>query len=252
MPPGPPARAGRMARVRGRLFEQVQAELLALIRDGNLEPGDPLPSEGDLAERLGVSRLSLREATRTLQALGVIESRPGRGLFVKGFAFDAILRQLPYSLGAGGAALRELLEVRQALEVSLVAKSAALLSASDLNELDGLLVEMARLEALSASTEEPDRAFHQCLFRPLGNRFLLDLIELFWNLHHGLASQMPGKTARVAERHRNIVSALRAGTDPSPALLDHFAEIWTRLGSIEDVPAERLVSHAPDLTGPAT
>ena len=67
---------------RAKLRDVVTTQLKSFIVDEKLMPGDRLPTESELAERFGVSRLSLREATKTLEFLGIIEARPGRGLTV--------------------------------------------------------------------------------------------------------------------------------------------------------------------------
>ena len=76
--------------------------LRALIADGALRPGDRLPSEGELCETLGVSRGSLREAIRTLGALGVLETRHGSGSYVSELrAADLLTMQVAWKYANG-------------------------------------------------------------------------------------------------------------------------------------------------------
>jgi DNA-binding FadR family transcriptional regulator len=80
------------------IYREVQARLRECIQANNLRPGDRLPSEAVLAAELGVGRPSLREATKSLQTLGVIEAQHGNGLFVAPFSFHPVIEQLPYGL----------------------------------------------------------------------------------------------------------------------------------------------------------
>src|SRR6266540_4729326 len=105
---------------RTSILDSVIQQLEGLIF-GGLEPGEALPSEGKLAEALGVSRLTVREATRTLQARGLLEVTQGRrprvaapnGALLGDF-FEIAVRRDP-------RALLDLLDVRRALEVHIAA-----------------------------------------------------------------------------------------------------------------------------------
>lgn len=101
-------------------YRQAQTAIKQYIEDHHLQPGDPLPSEGQLAKDMGMSRLSLREGVKTLEAVGILEARQGEGIYVKAFTFDSIFENLPYSFASDGQSLRDLLQVRTALEEGLV------------------------------------------------------------------------------------------------------------------------------------
>ena len=79
---------------RPRLYEAVAKELKTFILDGGLKPGDQLPTEQELCQRLNVGRATLREAMRQLQMLGLVESKAGRGTYVCGEARDSDLTRL--------------------------------------------------------------------------------------------------------------------------------------------------------------
>src|SRR5687768_10671068 len=90
------------------LYVQAQEQLKRYIETHNLGAGAALPPEGVLATELGMSRLSLREATKSLASLGVLEARHGEGIFVKPFSFEPILDNLPYGLFVYGKSLQDL------------------------------------------------------------------------------------------------------------------------------------------------
>lgn len=210
-------------------FVLAQKRLREYIDEHGLRPGDGLPSEGALAEELGISRISLREATRSLQTLGVIEARPGKGLFVSAFSFRPILDQLPYGLSVNGASLHEVLVVRETLEEGLLETAAERIGPDDLDELDALVDRMERLAGRELA--DADKDFHLRLFRPLGNELLTHLIEIFWVLSDRLRGSGLGAPAasHVAAIHRAIVTALRKGEGAREAMSAHFDDIRARL-----------------------
>ncbi len=230
----------------GDTFRAAQARLREYIDEHDLRPGDPLPSEAKLAENLGISRISLREATRSLQSLGVIEAISGRGLFVSEFSFRPILDQLPYRVAIGGASLHEVLVVREALEEGLIDMVAQQLAPADLDDLQALVDEMAGLEQAGGSLTEIDKAFHSRLYRPLENALVSSLIDTFWELFNRLYSSLPGeRAAHPARVHQDIVDALRAGEGMSAAMVAHFSHIRQRLEPLASSRKERAGDAGP-------
>ncbi|NIK54858.1 FadR/GntR family transcriptional regulator [Kribbella shirazensis] len=223
----------------GETFRVAQERLRQYIDDDGLRPGDPLPSEAKLAENLGISRISLREATRSLQSLGVIEAISGRGLFVSKFSFRPIIDQLPYGLAVGGASLHEVFVVREALEEGLIEMVAKSLGPADLEDLQALVDEMKRKEEAGESVHEVDKAFHARLYRPLENELVASLIDSFWELFNRLYSSLPGeRDPRPARVHQGIVDALRAGEGMYDAMVNHFSYIRHRLEPLASSPTE--------------
>ena len=216
---------------RSPIYLEAQARLRDFIQETGLGPGDRLPAESALAGQLGVSRLSLREATRSLQTLGVIEARHGNGLFVSAFSFRPLIDQLPYGLAASGTALEEILVAREAMEVGLMPAVARLNPALELAECAGLAEEMTALEAREESIAEVDKQFHLSLYRALGNPLVDNLIEVFWELFTRLSDAIPvppeGGRGVV---HLQIIRALQAGDAEAgiAAMQQHFDDIRVR------------------------
>src|ERR671912_516559 len=101
------------------LHVTVQESLRGYIEDNQLKAGDALPPEGYLAQQLGVSRNSMREAIKALESVGILETRRGIGVFVKAFSFDPLLEHLAYGLRGSLREVGELVEIRRVLEVAL-------------------------------------------------------------------------------------------------------------------------------------
>jgi DNA-binding FadR family transcriptional regulator len=210
------------------LYRQAQEQLKEFIRHRNLVAGDPLPPEATLAGELGMSRLSLREATKSLESLGVLEARQGEGIFVRAFSFEPILDNLPYGLFVYGKSLRDLFQVRLGLEEGLIGLLLERVTAADLAALDALVEEMAASARRREPIGEADRRFHLALFRPLENTLVLRLIELFWEAYHRLRREthpQPSDPRRVHRIHAAIVDALRSGERAAvdAAMAGHFA-----------------------------
>ena len=111
---------------RRRLYEGVVNQLQALISSGRLEPGDQLPSERALADQLAVSRTSVREGLRILEARGMLEARPGQGLFVRGRRTEEIVGILAAYLVRERESFLEVLDLREALERKAAERAALL------------------------------------------------------------------------------------------------------------------------------
>lgn len=226
--------AARERRVGG----QIQREVMQLILDRRLRAGAPLPTEVELMESLKVSRNSVREALKALQALDIVEIRHGYGTyvgqasltpFVDGLTFRTLARE-----GDDTHALGEILQVREVLEEGLIRRVAEVLSDAELDELEDVI---QRMEAAARSGEifpELDREFHEKLYSSLGNALVPQLLAAFWNVFHRVAG-VRGWTedpspAITARRHRDILTALRArdAEQAQRAMADHFRGIEAR------------------------
>lgn len=221
--------------MRAPLSQQAQHAVRQYIVDNRLAPGDPLPSEGELSTLLDVGKTSVREGIRGLQSLGVVEVRHGRGLFVSQFSFAPILDQLPYGLMIDDVPLRDVLQARRALEEGLIVQASAQLGDDDLDALDAL-VERMRTESIDGVVPaEIDNAFHQGLFRGLGNPLVLQMISIFWTIFdRATVGVSELHVHHTADDHAAITAAIRGG-DPDAmrsAVAHHFADIERNVGAL--------------------
>jgi DNA-binding FadR family transcriptional regulator len=224
---------------RSPIYREAQVKLRDFIRSRDLGPGDRLPAEAVLAAELGVSRLSLREATRSLQTLGVIEAQHGNGLFVSTFSFRPLIEQLPYGLAVPGMALGEILTAREAMEVGLMPAVARHPGSEELAECARLAGRMAELEAAGESITEVDRAFHLLLYKGLQNALVNNLIELFWEIFVRLGDAIPAPECGRAAVHQRIVEALQAGEpiESIQRMQQHFDDVRARAATLREPPA---------------
>lgn len=166
---------------RTRTFEHVLHQLEGMIRRGELRPGDRLPNERTLAERLNVGRPSVREALRVLEGLELITVRPGTGpssgSIVAGTAGSALSSLLGLHLALGHFDADELVEARLVLEIWSARTAAKQRTEAQLAELAAVLAE---LEAAVDDRERylaVDTQFHLTIASAAGNRLLRHLME---------------------------------------------------------------------------
>lgn len=231
------------------MARDIQERIKKLIIDQRLPSGAPLPTEPELMEHLGVSRNSVREALKALQAMGIVEIRHGFGTYVGPMSVAPMIEGLAFRTVAGHYrgedSLLQLLELREAVETGLVARLAGRVPDADLAELDAL-VDRMDAEAASpgaAVRAETDRAFHATLYRGLGNPLLGEVLEAFWDAFHRVRTDLvdvPQDPKVTCRQHREILDAVRSGDAlrAERAIREHFGNIRTRLGSpaSKDVP----------------
>lgn len=162
------------------LHVSVQESLRAYIIDNGLEAGAPLPPEGELAQRLGISRNSVREGVKALESIGVLEMRRGVGAFVKAFSFEPLLANLTYGLGDALTQIADVIAVRRALDCGTIDKILELIGPDDIRALRQTLDEMRTYAERGESFPDADGDFHRLLSRCLDNAVLTRLIEVFW------------------------------------------------------------------------
>jgi GntR family transcriptional repressor for pyruvate dehydrogenase complex len=200
---------------------------------GGLEAGETLPSEGQLAESLGVSRLTVREATRTLEARGLVEISKGRRPRVAapnsalvGNFFQIAVRRDP-------RALLDLLDVRRALEVHIAALAARRASNGDIADMQMSIRAMQAAEHDPEAFHAADVRFHENLAAASGNRLLVFLIEaLAEPLRASRLRSFAGHTARgggiedVIQQHQTILDAViaRNAKHAAQAMREHLKQ----------------------------
>jgi GntR family transcriptional repressor for pyruvate dehydrogenase complex len=196
------------------LTDEAIEKIKALIVAGEFAPGSKLPRERELAERLGLSRSSLREAVRGLALVGVLETRQGDGTYVTSLDAGLLLGAVSFvSELSSGPSVLELYQVRRILEPAATALAAALIGEEELDELERCLERMAGAQGIEAFVAA-DEAFHAVIRDACGNAVLSSLLSvlsggtLAARIWRGVHEE--GSLDATLRLHRNIVSALRA------------------------------------------
>nr|WP_295085868.1 FadR/GntR family transcriptional regulator [uncultured Roseateles sp.] len=217
-------------------YRQAQMEIKRYIEAQKLGLGDPLPPESVLAEKLGISRPSLREGVKALESLGIVEARHGEGVFVSAFSFDTIIENLPYSIVADGKKLVDLLQVRAALEIGVLDQVADQIGDEDKKRLRDIATRMLEAAQRNEQFDQEDGEFHSTLFRCLNNAFLSRLVDLFWQVFRRMnkASDFDSEQwslESTAKDHLHIVEMIERGDKAGliKAHQKHFHGIFTRM-----------------------
>lgn len=238
-------------------FEKVTAEKLAqsvskqielLILRGILRPGERLPAERDLAERMGVSRPSLREALETLEQKGLVVSRPGSGVFIAevlGSAFSPALIEL---FAAHDEAVYDYLDFRRDLE-SLAAERAARLGSD--TDLEVIATIFAKMESAHQKRNPADEAaldaqFHMAIIEASHNVVMLHMMRSMFDLlrqgvFYNRMMMFKNRMTRdmLLDQHRAINKAIQA-RDPAAARVAVSAHMdYVELALQEQARSER-------------
>ena len=208
-------------------YESIVEQVERAIADGRLKPGDRLPGERQLMESFGVSRSTVREALRVLQATGSITSRHGdpRGSMVIRYSPDLLTESIQRFARADASSIAELLQFRLSLESTACRLAARLHTEDDVAQLDEALAAMR--DAAEADNEfafwETNRRFddtlalasHNQMIRVCGNA----VAELMRGIELSRFSTDPDRQAHMrshVDAAAAIVAAIRKG-DPVEA-----------------------------------
>lgn len=183
-----------------------------------LEPGDALPTEAELCERLGVSRSSVREALQRLQALDIVSVRQGSGAVVGGLSLQPLVRTLVLRNSLHGdrlAAMREVVATRRVLDLGLGRKIVMTFAGKPHPDLHALVDEMERLARQGERFFDADMAFHRDMLQGVRNGLLEELTTSMWLVHMAALPLLPPVDSegmmQTALAHREILLAAERG-----------------------------------------
>lgn len=195
-----------------RLYQQVADQIRQFIQDGQYDTGTRLPSERDLAQQLGVSRPSLREALIALEIDGTVEIRMGSGVYV------AQERENPSAVTlAFGESPSELMQARIVIEGSTTLLAASRIKPAALSGLRSIIEGMRSEIAAGRRPLELDRQFHLLIVAQSGNSVLERIVgSLFDERYSPLAERLQDRTESqqswitALQEHEAILAALEA------------------------------------------
>ncbi|WP_445948308.1 FadR/GntR family transcriptional regulator [Sphingorhabdus sp.] len=208
-----------------RLFHSVAEQITDLIKDGVFPVGARLPGERELAERFGVSRVTIREAEIALQAIGRIEIKTGSGVYVsdKPPGDDS---QLP------DVSAFELTEARSLFEAEAAALAAQNISDEDIAKLGRFIMEMGSKDE-DVSTQA-DQQFHIAIAEASGNAAIVHTIKSLWRMREELPEVKAAyesvcelDTSTRTNEHQDIYDALatRNPLAARQAMRSHFRRL---------------------------
>lgn len=189
------------------LYEQLVERLRAHVDQAGLCPGDRLPSERAMAEQLGVSRASVRQATIVLEVQGLVEVRHGGGTFLR---TELTLEPLSAVIDRQRR-LPDILDAREALETKIAALAAERRTESDLVMIEDALELMASQVAAGELAEDGDRAFHAALTAAAHSSVLAQMMsDIGDDVHVSRRESLlqPNRPPQSLAQHRDIAASV--------------------------------------------
>jgi GntR family transcriptional repressor for pyruvate dehydrogenase complex len=214
---------------KNRVHEEVARQIEALILK-KLHPGDKLPAERELAEMLGVSRSSIRDAIRRLELMGLVEPRQGAGTVVREISPDALVSPLSNVIAHKRQLVGELLDFRRMLEPHLASRAATHASSGDIGAMEDILRRQSMKVRAGDLAVEEDSEFHYRIAMASGNSVVLKVLDVVMDLLRGTRErslQSEGRPQKSLAGHRRILAAIRK-RDPvaaQAAMRHHIEEV---------------------------
>lgn len=198
---------------RKNLPDQIIRQIRAMIEKGLLKPNDRLPSERELAEMLGVSRLPLREALKSLQSTNVLDVRPGEGYFVRGIETVRLLEFFEGKLNHEKDMLNDLKEARIIIELGAIDLACERRTEADIKRMRNSNEKMKK--AVNEDSEDVIKysmEFHNHIFEASRNGFLISIMACMNNaLYEGRFKSLKTINKRYLlayEEHNEMLEAI--------------------------------------------
>jgi GntR family transcriptional repressor for pyruvate dehydrogenase complex len=195
------------------MTDRVENTLRQYFKDNKFKPGDPLPNEMDMAAQLDVSRNVVREALSRLRMLGMIESKPRRGMIMAQPDLLAGIGKILNPLILSTDNLKDIFEMRLILEMGIAEFLFARKTKKQLKELEAIVEQQ---KDMSIGTKEEEVAFHGKLYEMTGNdtfkRFQILLMPVFDHVYSEYFNK--GVRAELAQpvTHADLLQILKKGT----------------------------------------
>lgn len=225
----------------GRLYEQIVEQIEERVLAGDLQEGDRLPTERELAEQFQVSRTAVREAINALVQRGLVEARPGRGTFVVYDTSQAVKHSLGLMMQIGQSGkLINLVEVREILEPEIAARAANRATEQHVAAMREAVEAMdATLNDADAFIAADDR-FHLALAEGTQNPLILTLVDPIMGLLHEQRKRVSlaeGGPERGQYHHKRILEAIvrRDSEAARDAMCDHLRQVREDIAAASDV-----------------
>jgi len=232
----------RLARVkRATVKEQIVVQLRDQIVRRVWPPGSKIPSENELTRRLGVSRVSLREALQNLASLGLLESRQGGGTYVKEYSGEILFNPLFPMLALDKTDVLNVLEYRRIVEKGTAALVAEKARTKEIEELEAAYRAMMRQKKNTHAFARADLDFHLALARATGNPIVIKVNDIIRNI---LSVSMDKIVLSLGvsdglSYHRRILDAIKAhDADLAESLMEEHI-----LKTIKRLQAEEWIRH---------
>lgn len=234
---------------KAKVSQSALRQISEFIRAGMYAPGDQLPSERQLAQQLGVSRTSVREALRKLEMIGLVEIRQGLGTFVKDPSSEKIQAALVPYLLTNPETLLKVFELREIIEVEAAGRAAERADAGQIAVMQhwAEAVESYIARGNLDSMVIADVEFHRQIIIATDNEVLVDLMDSIVDLLREMrraSPTIPELRPEIITGHRAILAAIQAADSQAArqAMQAHLNGVRSRL---KDFWAQKSIQEQP-------
>ncbi len=218
----------------------VVSQIKYYILSHHLTPGDAIPGEQVLCAELGVSRSSVREALRRLEALDIVQIHQGKGTYVGDLSMSPLVEALVFRTQLDSQddlqTLRKIVKVRRYLDLGVAEKICFELKDTSHPTLESLVEKMVTKAQAGQKFSSEDYAFHDGLLSLVNNEIIRELITAFWSIHTEVAPRIDPAAReslqQTAQAHGDMLRAAQAGDVAAyrEAVMRHYAPIERILG----------------------
>jgi GntR family transcriptional repressor for pyruvate dehydrogenase complex len=197
-----------------KILDEVYDQLLSLISNGKLKPGERLPPERVLARDLKVSRQSIREALKRAESKGLVKVRQGEGTFILSAASHLIESPFLTLMTEEVEKIYEFIEIRKLIEVWCAKKSAEFITAKELKKMEKALSEMEKLIDSREILGKPDIDFHIAIAEASHNTLMVHMMTTIKQIFLSMFKisnfiRRPGKNKILIKQHQEIYEAIK-------------------------------------------
>jgi len=225
-----------------RVYEEILEQIQQLVTDGALKSGDRLISEREMAERLQVSRASVREAFSALDMLGILESRPGEGTFIRSVPRESALKPLALLVMLYNERKLDIMEVRMTLEAESAALAAQRATTADLVRIRDCLNRLEQDFLNDRLGESSDADFHLAIADATDNMVLAwfmntvsDLLQATMRYSRQRLFENPEHKEMLLLQHKKVTEAIFC-RDPEQArqkMIEHLKFVYNKIAVYE-------------------
>ncbi len=213
-----------------RVYEEIVAKIKDMLEKGRLKSGDQLPGERELSEVFQVSRSSVREALRTLETQGFLESRQGDGTYIASKPVESLVSSLASVIFSEKDSQMELFEMRRLIEPQLAYLAAERATQEEIAMMEQALVLQEEAVARGETGTDVEKSFHYIMGKATKNKVLLRLTDSMRDLlaeSRDKYLQVEGRPEKSISRHRQVLDAIKArdGELAAQVMLEHVVDI---------------------------
>lgn len=201
--------------IKKKILDEVYDQLLSLISNGKLKPGERLPPERVWARDLKVSRQSIREGLKRAESKGLVKVRQGEGTFILSAASDLLESPFLTMMREEVGKIYEFIEIRKLIEVWCAQKAAQFATARDLKKMGKALSEMEKLIDSREILGKPDIDFHIAIAEASHNTLMVHMMTTIKQIFLSMFkisnfTRRPGKNRILIRQHQEIYQAIKS------------------------------------------